>query len=90
MKRLTRHRADIENYGSRRGQSGRPCMKLFTDQQYRGFLILLPIAVLLVVLAVGIELAKKPRLLLDVVEQEERCDSLPLGMFNPNEDSYDK
>ncbi len=65
-------------------------MKLFTDQQYRGFLILLPIAVLLVVLAVGIELAKKPRLLLDVVEPEERCDSLPLGMFNPNEDSYDK
>ena len=31
-------------------------MKLFTDQQYRGLLILLPIAIVLVAIAVALEL----------------------------------
>ena len=65
-------------------------MKLFTNQQYQGMIALLPIALLLVMLAVVIELVKPPRLLQEEMAQEQAMDSVEMSSFNPNSDDYNK
>ena len=65
-------------------------MKLFTDQQYRGLVILLPIVLILVMLAVFIELVKPPKMLPEVVAEEQALDSVELSKFNPNNDDYNE
>ena len=51
---------------------------------------LLPIALLLVMLAVVIELVKPPRLLQEEMAQEQAMDSVEMSSFNPNSDDYNK
>ena len=65
-------------------------MKLFTNQQYRGFVILFPIILILVMLTVVIELVKPPEMLPEVVAEEQALDSVKLCNFNPNNDDYNE
>ncbi len=65
-------------------------MKLFSDEQYRGLLILVPIAILLVMLAVLIEFVKPPKLIPQLMQYEQSLDTLPLKHFDPNVATYDE
>ena len=65
-------------------------MKLFTNQQYQGMIVLLPIALLLVILAVVIELVKPPKLLPEEIAEEQAMDSVEMRSFDPNSDDYNQ
>ncbi len=65
-------------------------MRLFTDQQYRGLLVLVPMALILLLLAVLIEILREPQLLPEVVEHEQALDALPLSEFDPNVATYEE
>ena len=74
-------------------------MKLFTDQQYRGLLILLPIAIVLVAIAVALELLPDAELIevadlpakqeVKVVNEAE-VEEVVFKEFDPNKFSYEE
>ena len=51
---------------------------------------MLPIALLLVILAVVIELVKPPKLLPEEIAEEQAMDSVGMSAFNPNQDDYNQ
>ena len=75
-------------------------MKLFTDQQYRGLLILLPIAIVLVAIAVALELLPDAEQIevadLPVAEEVREvakaaeAKKIVFGKFDPNKYSYEQ
>ena len=63
-------------------------MKLFTDQERRGLVVLLPLLFVVVMLAVLIE-RREPSVLLGTAEVEP-AKEIPLQPFDPNADEYEQ